>query len=263
MLTAAWVASLLAASACDAGADPPGESDRPETEHAGEAVAPDRIIRRVVSGVAGAGESSIARLSGGRIQPVTRLGKVPAIRFPAFDPAVDGARAIIRLRAAATATGALDPGERDFVFGADVRLARGPTAQDTGTDNGDNLVQRGLASDPSQYKLQLDGGIVSCRVAGTLGSVTVVGPRVIRGVWYRVSCQREGSAVTLLVSRLTANGPVETVATLRNGEVGEVRLPQGTPFSIGGKLRHDGGLVRSASDQFNGSVGRVTYRRLR
>ncbi len=118
--------------------------------------------------------------------------------------AVSGGPQVI-LRFAATGAGdALLPRRRPFVFGADVRL-RG--TQGSVADRGNNVLQRGrFAGD--QYKLQVDRGRATCRVAGDRGAVLLQDRRLglaqvlDRSVWYRLRCEVERSTGDLDVARL-------------------------------------------------------------
>lgn len=218
-------------------------------------------IREVVDEVEAPHAVSVAAAEGGSLTPVDGVAGAPALRFPDHDPAVDGARAVIRLRTVEPSPEALNPGPEPFTFGADVRLAEGPTAS-SGADNGDNVMQRGLFADAGQFKLEVDGGRVLCRVKGSVGAVSVRGPEVSPGVWYRMSCERRGSTVRLSVSRLTPDGLADEVTEQDSGPVGSVDFRDETPVSVGGKLTDGGGIVTSASDQFNGTIARVQYSRL-
>ena len=66
----------------------------------------------------------------------------------------------------------LEPGTARFTFGADVKL---DAVNDGGDyDNGNNVVQRGRFNDTTQFKLQIDAGKASCRVAGAKGAVRTI-----------------------------------------------------------------------------------------
>lgn len=145
----------------------------------------------------------------------------------------------------------LSPGAANFRFGADFTLDA--TSDGSATDDGDNLIQRGLWGDPLQYKVQVDGRRSSCRVKGAAGAVVVRSDRAIPAdEWYRVHCTRRGSEVTLVLVRLRDGK--RWISTGR-GSTGALRAPQSsTPLSIGGKTRPNGGLVSGSTDQFNGRV---------
>jgi hypothetical protein len=149
---------------------------------------------------------------------------------------------------------AFSPGERSFNFGADVALSGGSE----GGDPGANVVQRGLFSDSGQYKLQVDGGVPSCRVAGTEGEVLVKGGSALSpGSWHRVRCTRTGDTVTLTVQPWEVDewGDAETFSD--SGPLGAVELSSTTPLAVGAKLSADGSLVPARPDQYRGLIDSV------
>jgi hypothetical protein len=163
--------------------------------------------------------------------------------------------AVIRI-SNATATDLLDPGRNAFSFGADFVLN---TASSTAAskDNGDNLIQRGLANSATQYKIQIDAGKPSCVLRAGTTTITAKATQVIeRGTWYRVICQRTVAGgvttVTLAVTRLSGGTQVPT----KPGTGPELDLSIATtvPMSVGGKLGDTGKLILSATDQFNGRI---------
>ena len=135
------------------------------------------------------------------------------------------------------------------------------TTSTRSVDNGDNLFQRGLYEDPSQFKLQIDHGYPSCLVRGSAGQVFASSPtKVVSGAWYRVTCSRVGTKVTVQWAPYGSTAaPFTTVAT---GSSGTLSFPASTPASIGGKLNASGTVVSSATDQFNGAVANVWVNRL-
>jgi len=176
-----------------------------------------------------------------------------AVRFPAYtgEPAAPAAVLV----AAAAKTGPLSPGERDFAFGATFELD--PESSGSEADDGDNLLQRGSFSDPGQYKIQLDKGVPSCRVAGDAGDVLVEADEAVDpGTWYSVSCEREGSEVTLTVAPYA--DPDDRESWRASGPTGTLTFAD-QPFSVGGKVAPSGAPVASA-DQFNGAVDDVFLR---
>lgn len=146
-------------------------------------------------------------------------------------------------------TAQLTPGTASFRFAADV-LASGDWSQ------GSNVIQRGLADDRGQYKLQLDGGRPSCSIKGTGGTVTVYASKsVAAGSWHRLECSRVGSTVTLTVVRLSDS---QTATYSKTGNTGSVSTAStSTPLSIGGKLTPKGNLATWQPDQFRGSIDNV------
>ena len=106
------------------------------------------------------------------------------------------------------------------------------------------MVQRGLYEDTAQYKLQVDHGAFSCRVAGSEGEAVVSAPGVVEpGEWYRVSCEWSDDNVVLSWERLA---DTEEGTTVRRSTIGDVTFPAGTPFVVGGKLDARGEVTVNA-----------------
>ncbi|MFC7530703.1 LamG-like jellyroll fold domain-containing protein [Actinoplanes sp. GCM10030250] len=92
----------------------------------------------------------------------------------------------------------LDPGTRGFRWAAAVRLTR---AQLTGSAN---VVQKGVATTDSQWKMQIGGptGRAQCVMVakGSGQAYTALSAKpVIDGGWHRVVCQRSGTVLTISV----------------------------------------------------------------
>jgi len=150
----------------------------------------------------------------------------------------------------------LSPGDQPFSFGADFNLD--PLSDVGGLDNGNNVLQRGLSSDPSQYKLQVERGRASCRVLGDQGELVVKSSAEIQpGIWYRLKCSRHDDDLVLRVRTLDGTVDVRNVVA---GRVGAVVAPETTPLAIGGKATWDGKAVKGNSDQFNGVLDNVFLR---
>jgi hypothetical protein len=201
-------------------------------------------------------QSSLATRSGGTIRPAA--GRVAprtnsAIRTPAFDARVDGPRAVVKVVDPGGADD-LDPGTGGFTFGADFTLNARSEKAGSG-DNGNNLIQRGLFGNVSQYKIQIDHERVTCRIKGSSGVVEVTSPVTITaGRWYRAWCSRSGSSVTIAVTRWSESGAAITSSSSSSGATGRLTpASQRVPLSIGGKLTADGAVLDS-SDQFNGRI---------
>ena len=176
-----------------------------------------------------------------------------AVDLPAPASGWYAPRAVLRVKHRASSGDPLAPGSRDFSFGAS--FTKDQWSSGTRTDNGDNLIQRGLASDPAQYKIEVDGGRVACRIEGDGGAVTVRSTvPVYWHRWYSAVCSRDGSTVSLRVTEHLTGG--DRVTTNRaSGSIGTLRWPKTqTPLSVGGKLAADGSVIRSATDQFNGVI---------
>jgi hypothetical protein len=208
------------------------------------------------------------------------------IGLPAFSAARGSPEAVVKITDQVADQGAsgqdrLNPGTKDFAFGADFELDRGPTSQEpSDVDDGDNLLQRGLYGERSQYKIELDTRSPTCTLHGRAGRDGYRGVLDLRtapgfpsagvrsGTWYRVRCARTGSAsAELTVSQLSRDGSVAHTWTTHDIEpampTGSVLdltpATPGTPMSVGGKLDDQGRLVTGESvDQFNGEVDDVT-----
>lgn len=181
-----------------------------------------------------------------------------AARFPTHDASPEAPRAVVRIVEDGPGD-ALDPGTQRFSFGVDVNLDAVSSSNEPGSsDNGDNVFQRGLYNDASQYKLQVDGRRPSCRVSGSAGAVFVRSPVSLQaGQWYRMTCTRDGDTVTLAVSDLNAGTVGTTTSTSGTGATGSMTPSSSqVPLSVGGKLNADGS-VASSTDQFNGTVDTV------
>lgn len=184
-----------------------------------------------------------------------------AIRTPAFSTGTPTPFAVVKV----TNTGATDllnPGVKAFKWGADYKLDT--VSSGLGTDNGDNLIQRGLFNSGSQYKLQIDGGKPSCTIRGTAvggnaASLEVLAPNPVpRGEWRTVLCQRlvTGNTNKLKITIINrATGAQETkFSAVANNPIDLGNTAKTVPLSVGGKLNATGTPVRSATDQFNGLI---------
>jgi hypothetical protein len=117
-------------------------------------------------------------------------------------------------------------------------------------------MERGLYADRGQWKLQVDHGLVSCRIKGDQNSVVAtVYPNVARGAWYRAGCARRGDTITATLRRL---GTARVYSTSVSRSIGSVNV-SGYPMSIGGKADRNGDAVSGNSDQFNGAVDNVRF----
>lgn len=177
------------------------------------------------------------------------------VRFPVSESS-DADQAILRF----TPEGPEDvllPGQRPFTFGADVRLLGTPGSD---ADHGNNVLQRGRFGG-GQYKLQVDRGRASCRVAGDEGAVMVYDvssgePQELdRSVWYRLGCDVERSDAGTARLRLTVldvtSGEVRRTTSEWSG-VGAVR-PSAHALDVGGVTPSD----TRGNDQLEGDVDRL------
>ena len=177
-------------------------------------------------------------------------------RFQRHEPARP---AVVVVRPVDGAVDPTDPGDRNFAFGAEFVVDE--VTGRSGTDNGDNLVQRGLFGPDSQYKIQVDNGRPSCRVKGSEGTVNVHASEAVQPEhWYRVRCRRVGDLVMLRVA--TSVGGVKQISEYAaEGPTGTVSFSADSPpFSIGGKVDEAGNVLAADSDQFNGLVDDVFFR---
>ena len=195
---------------------------------------------------------SVAALSGGSTKVVAGPDSAlpRAVQFPAYVRSGTYPRAVVRL--AQTSGDALSPGSSDFEYGAVFRL--NALSSGRSIDNGNNLFQRGLYADRAQFKLQIDHGYPSCLVKGSAGRVFAKSSvKVTPDTWYRATCSRVGSRVTVAVTRY---GAATTVTKGVSGSSGTLTFGSSVRASIGGKLTSSGAVV-SSTDQFNGAVARA------
>ena len=201
---------------------------------------------------------SLKQVDGGRVVTVPGPSSAlpSAIQFPSYTDSATYPRATLALT---PATGqALSPESSNFEYGAVFRLDE--TSSGNTRDNGDNLFQRGLYGEGSQFKLQLDNRYPSCLVRGSAGRVVVRSQvRVTPDSWYRVTCSRTDFTVTVAV---TSYGGGDTESTSASGQTGMLTFDASRPASIGGKLSPSGSIAANASDQFNGAVAKVWIKRL-
>lgn len=185
------------------------------------------------------------------------IGSADGIDGNAADfPAWDGSSAPFK-RVAVTVrsndpSDPLSPGVRDFSFGASFLL---DAKTQGGNDNGNNLLQRGLYDDPSQYKLQIDEGHVSCRIEGGRGAPYVKSRTTVdRDTWYAATCSRVDGVMTLTVQPVGGQAESQSVRSTA-GSVG-MGSPS-VPLSVGAKVGASGTVVAGNADQFNGLVDDV------
>ena len=237
--------------------------DRPLALRFDEAAARAGYTTFLNSGTAALNVSVIAE-NGGQLtlgRPRLASSGDHAVRYPAYSSAADAPHAVIQIRDR-SGTDDLNPGTREIVFGADFRLNR--VSEDDppgGRDNGDNVLQRGLYDQQSQYKVQVDHRIAMCRVKGSAGVLTVAssGSPVEPGVWYRVRCRRSGETLAI---RLTTwqDGVATSVLDTVTGPTGDVSpARRSVPVSVGGKLAK-ADLIANTTDQFNGRVDNVVIK---
>lgn len=173
-----------------------------------------------------------------------------AVRFPEFVNVEDEPG--VGLVALAADDPLPSPGRSAFGFGADILFDELEPPSDA--DNGDNVVQRGLASDPAQLKLQVDDGKPSCAVTGSAGRLLVKGDLLQAGTWYRISCLLNEEGLQMSVADIDA-GDVSEFATA--GSVGDVTFADDIPIALGRKAGPEGAGIKKQPDQFNGTMDSV------
>jgi hypothetical protein len=179
-----------------------------------------------------------------------------ALRFPPFSSRGGATPAVVTVTPEVTSD--LDVGSERFGVSVDIRLDSESCCSKS--DNGNNVVQRGLYDDPAQFKIQIDDGTVSCRISGSTGIVFVRDSQPIEPqTWYRVGCVREGDEVTLTVAEFDTRSSSHR-RIVGTGRTGELRFAD-TPIAIGGKVYSSGAVVNGDSDQFNGLVDNVVFGR--
>lgn len=196
--------------------------------------------------------TDVVSLNGGVIRVGADRAGGKAFDFPAFSTGAPSG-AVLRVTGSETGGDPLAPGVQDFAFGADFRMD--PRSIGSQTHNGDNLIQRGLFGQ-SQYKIQMDGGLPSCRVKGSQGSLHVrIAMVVDHDLWYRALCSRVGSSISLTIVEYHGDGSRKRYTATERGALGSVSWSRReTPLSVGGKLSSSGQVIRSSMDQFNGLV---------
>lgn len=176
-----------------------------------------------------------------------------AWKMPGFTTATPYPRAAMVVRNAGDHD-SFSPGTEDFMWGADFQLDAVSTAE-TGPDNGDNLIQRGLWGQTAEYKAEVDLRRASCVVHGTEGTLLVRAEMNAEpGRWYRMRCSRGSDGLTVTVRELGDDGWGPETEAHVSGPVGSVDYEASMPIAIGGKISPEGELVQTATDQFNGWI---------
>lgn len=216
---------------------------------------PERGRTAAGYGNAGSGTArvTVARLRGGQVRVVAGRTGGRAVRLPAYDGSSSAPVAVLASTSGSRA--AVEPGSRDFTFGASFRLDQRSSGR--GAHHGDNLVQRGAYGSRGQFKIQLDRRVPSCRVKGDAGTLFVRDSRAVTpGRWYAVNCRRTASGLSLRVRSWGQGGGVR-IREVR-GRTGTI-VPGAHRLSIGGKTSANGTPVKS-TDQLNGVVDDVFLR---
>ncbi|HEX6150153.1 hypothetical protein [Nocardioides sp.] len=219
------------------------------------AAADGTIVDTFTNGGSAAFTIDVAARDGGVVR-VSTQGASQSVDFPDYDGSAPAARAAIRVRNPG-ANDEMSPGGGRFEFGADFRLDQ-VSQGGTSIDGGNTLLERGLGSSPSQFRLEVTDGRVGCRIKGDQGarlvrsSVTIVPLQ-----WYGARCARDGDTVRVSVTTYHADGSTSTVISSGQKATGDLAFPRATPLAIGARLKADGALVPGATDQLNGRVDNV------
>jgi len=240
------VLASLALSACDSGDD--------GTEETVLSIDFDAAVEGDLSGIDNAGTAEVEVEAVGNVDALSTeegLDDGLALRFPEY-----GAPGLpVIATVTAEDPGTLNPGAKPFVFGGDLMIDE--RNEGGVVDDGNNVLQHGLFSDTSQYKLQVDRNRASCRIEGSAGAVVVNDEAELEpDVWYHVECRREADEVVLTVESLDPDVTYESEVSLE-GETGSVAASTAAPVVIGGKLGVNDEIVTSNTDQFNGALDQV------
>ena len=200
----------------------------------------------------------VSSVAGGRITSApARSGQGRAIRFPTFDHTAPAAQAAYVVTHAAAAD-PFDPGTGRLEFGADITLdASSADLSPSSIDDGDNVFQRGVYDDVTQWKLEVDHRQPVCRVKGRSGALTVFSTvKLAAGRWYRTRCLRQGQRVMITVTWWLADGSTRSSSSSKTGATGDLRPSSAsTPLAIGARVAN--GHVDADPDQYNGAVDNV------
>jgi hypothetical protein len=195
-------------------------------------------------------DGAIETGGGATVTSVAGPRRTRLLRFPDGScPAAPCPQGIVRPSSSAS----LVPSSGSFSFGADVRLTEPPS-----TSAGMNVFQFGAAgAGLSQWKLQVDSGVPSCRWSdGTAVVLLPVDLTLSVGTWYRIRCTRLGANLfETRVSHPTTGLPVVPPArqTLAMGPI----VPTGGPV-IGGK-RINAAQSDVDTDQFHGDLDNIYF----
>lgn len=239
---------------------PPQAASADEQSLVLEATAGSPVGSRINAGsVSGSAtvDVNVVTLGSGLVKTVPGLADVASFGLPRFVDSSTPPRAVLRVTNAGRSDD-LAPDAKDFTFGADFSLDRVSTG--SSVDNGDNVIQRGMFGDRSQYKIDADGGKISCRIKGSDGVVSVKSSvRAEPGLWYRAECSRMGERVVLSVREYLSSGESRLYRDSARGKTGSLTWSNtAVPLAVGGKLNANGSIVSRNTDQFNGSVNRAT-----
>lgn len=202
---------------------------------------------------------NVTGANGGSVVSLTEAGAAGAfLRFPGGSCALAPCpQAMVTPLTSATLVPSLS-GTGTFAFGANIRLTETPGAA------GMNVFQRGFATaGASQWKLQADRGVPSCRWSDGTNSLLLPGsgdPKftVAVNVWYKVKCSRLAGNVFEIRITDPVTGALVTPALRKTVAIGAI-VPTGES-AIGAK-KVNGGQVDSQTDQFHGDLDEVFFHR--
>ncbi|MGH9181526.1 MAG: protein kinase domain-containing protein, partial [Acidimicrobiales bacterium] len=179
----------------------------------------------------------------GQLSLITH-GAGKAIKFPDPCPAAPGStcpRVVVDIASEAT----LNPGTRDFEFGASVLVQPGEVGP------GSNVVQKGfsvgVAPDPNQWKIEISGPdgqprcVVVAKGTGTAYPVRAA-VTVADGGWHTIDCVKTATSLSILVDG-------------RNQ--GVIVLPAGVAIDNTNPVRLGGMGTGQNNDQYFGSLDDV------
>jgi hypothetical protein len=199
---------------------------------------------------------AVSDTDGGQVLTTEGRAEETAFDFPDFQPEGAYPRAIIIVQnPVGSQDDSLSPNFDSFSYGVDFSL----DAESVGRpeDNGNNMLQRGLSSDPVMFKVDLDANLrPGCTVKGRSGTLIVhTATPIDPERWYRVRCEREGDRLQVKVTEYLASGRVLNNDRAVSGPVGAVSFDDPRiPVSVGGKVARDGAVILSETDQFNGKI---------
>lgn len=163
-------------------------------------------------------------------------------RYVAFPPpCAQAATTCPRALLEAPSDAGLNPGTRTFVWGATIAVSRSAVIGSS------NVMQKGVSDTGSQWKMQIGAtrGLGQCVLVGR-GSATAYIARstvtVADGKWHKVTCQRAGAALSIVVDGVTR---------------GRIAVPSTLDVSNTLPLRLGGPNFNTSSDMFHGSLDDV------
>ncbi len=150
-------------------------------------------------------------------------------------------------------------GTGTFTFGAHIRLTETPSAT-----AGMNVFQRGFAAaGVSQWKLQADSGVPSCRWSDGVNSLLLPDsgdPKYTLpvGRWVKVKCSRLAGDVFEIRITDPVTGALLTPVLRKTVAIGAI-TPTGN--AVIGAKKIDAGQVDSQTDQFHGDLDEIFFHR--